>query len=445
MFYPDRLFRKLSLSIAIMSFLAVGAFADSQARMVRLSEVDGDVKVDRNAGQGMEKAFLNLPVIQGAKIATGKTGRAEVEFEDGSTLHLAPETIVTFTLLSLRDSGAKVSTLHLQEGTAYVNLAGSKIDEFSMTFGPETLALKSAVHLRVLMGDTDATVAVFKGEAEVSGASGSVQVAKNHTVDFDLLDKDKYTIAKQIVPEPFDDWDNEQAQYHERYMSSASAPAASPYGYGTSDLNYYGAYSTVPGYGLLWQPYLAGAGWDPFMSGAWAYYPGAGYSWVSGYPWGWTPYHSGNWAFVPGYGWGWQPGNWSGWSLTGVTNAPSGFQMPQAPSSGHGTIRITRGPEPSQMNRSGSKLSIPQNSAGLGLPRGSIKNFGELSQSVQKSGTVSTRLHLEPVGEAAVFWRSQSPVRPGMVGPPSSGMAAASHATQSSSSHSGSSSGHTTK
>jgi hypothetical protein len=272
-----------------------------------------------------------------------------------------------------------------------------------------------------------------------------VQVAKNHTVNFDLLEKDKYTTAKQIVPEPFDDWDNEQAQYHERYMNSASGSAASPYGYGTSDLNYYGAYSTVPGYGLLWQPYLAGAGWDPFMSGAWAFYPGAGYAWVSGYPWGWTPYHSGNWAFVPGYGWGWQPGNWSGWSLAGVTNAPSGFQMPQAPSSGHGTIRITRGPEPSQMNRSGSKLSIPQNSAGLGLPRGSIKNFGEFSQSVQKSGVVSTRLHLEPVGEAAVFWRSQSPARSGMVGPLSPGIAPAARAAQSSSAHSGTSSGHTSK
>jgi hypothetical protein len=444
-FCPDRLFRSLCVSIAILPLLAAAAFADSQARTVRLSEVDGDVKVDRNAGQGTEKAFLNLPIIQGAKIATGKTGRAEVEFEDGSTLHLAPDTIVTVTQLSLRDSGAKVSALHLQEGIVYVNIAGSKIDEFAMTFGRETLSLKSAAHLRVLMGDTDATVAVFKGEAEVSGGSGSVQVAKGHTVDFDLIDKDKYTTAKEIVPEPFDDWDNEQAQYHERYMSAASAPSASPYAYGTSDLNYYGAYSSVPGYGLLWQPYLVGSGWDPFMSGAWAFYPGAGYAWVSGYPWGWTPYHSGNWAFVPGYGWGWQPGNWSGWSLTGVTNAPSGFQMPQAPSSGHGTIRITRGPEPSQMGRSGSKLSIPQNSAGLGLPRGSIKNFGELSQAVQKSGVVSTRLHVEPVGEAAVFWRSQYPGRSGMVARPSAGMSLSSRAGQSSSAHVGSSSGHTSK
>ena len=37
----------------------------------------------------------------------------------------------------------------------------------------------------------------------------------------------------------------------------------------------------MPGYGMMWQPYLVGAGWDPFMNGAWTWYPGAGYAWIS--------------------------------------------------------------------------------------------------------------------------------------------------------------------
>ena len=82
----------------------------------------------------------------------------------------------------------------------------------------------------------------------------------------------------------------------------------SPYGYGVSDLNYYGAYSNVPGYGMMWQPYFAGVGWDPFMDGAWSWYPGYGYMFASAYPWGWMPYRYGNWTFVPGIGWMWQPG-----------------------------------------------------------------------------------------------------------------------------------------
>ncbi len=59
--------------------------------------------------------------------------------------------------------------------------------------------------------------------------------------------------------------------------STASRPSngyGSPYAYGASDLNYYGSFYNMPGYGMMWQPYLVGAGWDPFMNGAWMWYPG---------------------------------------------------------------------------------------------------------------------------------------------------------------------------
>ena len=50
----------------------------------------------------------------------------------------------------------------------------------------------------------------------------------------------------------------------------------------------------------FWQPYFVGAGWSPYANGLWALYPGAGYSFVSPYPWGWLPYHSGSWGFFWG-------------------------------------------------------------------------------------------------------------------------------------------------
>ncbi len=129
----------VSALLPIVTSLAVSAFADSQVRVVRLSEVQGDVKIDRNLGQGYEKAFLNLPITQGVKLQTKNGGRAEVEFEDGSTLRITPDTVIEFPQLSLRDSGAKVSGVHLQEGTAYVNFAGAKDDEFTLTFAHEKL------------------------------------------------------------------------------------------------------------------------------------------------------------------------------------------------------------------------------------------------------------------------------------------------------------------
>ncbi len=399
--------------------LTVPAFADSQARVVRLSEVQGDVQVDRNAGQGLEKAFLNLPITQGVKLQTGKDGRAEVEFEDGSTLRVTPETVITFPQLSLRDSGAKVSTVHLQEGSAYVNFAGSKDDEFTLTFAHEKLALAHSAHLRLEMGDADATLAVFNGEVQVQGDAGTVAVSKNHTAQFDLTDDDHYELAKSVEPDPFDAWDKEQNQYHQQYASN-SYSSYSPYAYGTNDLNYYGSFSNVPGYGNVWQPYFAGAGWDPFMNGAWAFTPGFGYGWVSGYPWGWTPYHYGSWVYLPTSGWGWLPGGtWTGWSTPRIVHPPANFLPPQPPSNlSHGTVLVNRGPVPVQLGRSFNRMEIAKNSAGLGIPRGGIKNLNQLSGTVQQQGFATARVHTAPVG---VSWWNGG----GFYGP---GPAAAGHA-----------------
>jgi len=379
--------------------LTLPAFADSQARVVRLSEVQGDVQVDRNAGQGLEKAFLNLPITQGVKLQTGKNGRAEVEFEDGSTLRVTPETVITFPQLSLRDSGAKVSTVHLQEGSAYVNFAGSKDDEFTLTFAHEKLALAHSAHLRLEMGDVDATLAVFNGEVQVQGDAGTVAVSKNHTAQFDLTDDDHYELAKSVEPDPFDAWDKEQNQYHQQYASN-SYSSYSPYAYGTNDLNYYGSFSNVPGYGNVWQPYFAGAGWDPFMNGAWAFTPGFGYGWVSGYPWGWTPYHYGSWVYLPTSGWGWLPGGtWTGFSTPRIVRAPANFLPPQPPSNlSHGTVVVNRGPVPVQLGRSVNRMEIAKNSAGLGIPRGGVKNLSELSSTVQQQGFATAKVHTAPVG-----------------------------------------------
>src|SRR5579885_3511365 len=111
----------------------------------------------------------------------------------------------------------------------------------SLAFGENTMTLKDSAHLRVVVDDTDAKVAVFKGDAEITSPSGNVEISKNHTADVELLFQDKCIVDKGVDPAPFDDWDKEQAQYHERYQNT-STMASSQYGYGASDLNYYGSY-----------------------------------------------------------------------------------------------------------------------------------------------------------------------------------------------------------
>src|ERR1700730_11931787 len=154
------LYSMVFLTAAASALLALPALADSQARIVRLSDVQGSVQIDKNTGIGFESAFLNLPITQGAEVRTHDRGRAEIEFEDGSTLRLAPNTTVQFSTLALNDAGKRVSVINLVEGMAYVNWLGK--DSFSMNFSREKISLDRAAHFRVDTSTEVANLDVFK-------------------------------------------------------------------------------------------------------------------------------------------------------------------------------------------------------------------------------------------------------------------------------------------
>ena len=121
-------------------------------------------------------------------------------------------------------------------------------------------------------------------------------VDKKKTLTFSLANPTAPALTKNVARGQCDDWDQNAIDYH-KLNAKSSAYGSLPNVSGLSDMNYYGSFVSVPGCGQLWRPYFASAIWDPFMNGTWAWYPGAGYSWVSPYPWGWTPYHYGSWSF----------------------------------------------------------------------------------------------------------------------------------------------------
>jgi hypothetical protein len=388
--------------LAVMS-----ASADSRARIVRLSNVQGDVQMDRSTGLGFEKAFLNMPLVQGSVLATKSDSRAEVEFEDGTTMRLTPKTTVEFTEMGLRDSGVHVTTIALKTGQIYMNyLAKQKADEFAIVFSQQKVTLTEAVHFRADVEDADAQIAVFKGELKVEGPGGQEQVGKNHSVTFDLKDNDKSAVADNVEEDPYDAWDKQQEKYHDRYASNKSYNDY-PYGYGVSDLNYYGSYSNVPGYGWMWQPYFAGAGWSPWADGAWMFYPGAGYTWVSGYPWGWAPYNYGNWVAVPGYGWMWQPGYGNGWfGNQGTTTPPNRSGMPTPPSSGTGIVVVGRGLTGGTTDPP-RRVVVQSGSAGFGVPRGT-NDLSKFSHQVQQEGFATIHTTAPNRGYSGAMWGGNS-------------------------------------
>jgi hypothetical protein len=377
-------FRLTLLTAAATALFALPALADSQARIVRLSDVHGSVQINKNTGTGFENAFVNLPITQGTELKTLNSGRAEIEFEDGSTLRLAPGSDLQFSTLGLNDAGKRISVINLVEGMAYVNWLGKSGDEFALSFSAEKISLARAAHFRLDSSAEAASLAVFKGDVEVEGPSGNVTVAKNKTATFNPANGDKYTLANNIVEAPLDSWDKESVSYHDRYAKNNS----SPYGYGASDLGYYGNYTNVPGYGTMWQPFFTGVGWDPFMDGAWSWYPGFGYMFASAYPWGWLPYRYGNWTLVPGFGWMWQGGGWN--NVLAVPHYAATTTVPVhslvAPTGSVNTVVVGKGGSTSTL--APSRLVLNSGSAGLGIPRGSLENLGHLNSQVAKNGSV---------------------------------------------------------
>ncbi len=380
-------FTMVLLAVAVCALLALPALADSQARIVRLSDVQGSVQIDKNTGLGFESAFLNLPIVQGSTVKTADRGRAEIEFEDGSTLHLTPNTTVEFGTLGLNDSGKRISVISLDEGMAYVNWLGKSGDQFTLNFSHQKISLDRAAHFRVETSPQIAKVAVFKGNVDVEGPAGKLAVEKKKTATFDADDNDKYTLAKNVEEEPLDSWDKDADSYHAQYARNNS----SPYGYGMSDLNYYGAYSNVPGYGMLWQPYFASVGWDPFMDGAWGFYPGFGFMFASAYPWGWMPYHYGNWMFLPGMGWMWQPGGWNSFSTVPRYSGtlPVNFH-PLVPPTAGGVKTVLVG-KAATGSTAFPHVVLHAGSAGIGIPRGSLDNLHQLNRQVSRSGFAYVR------------------------------------------------------
>jgi hypothetical protein len=376
--------------------------ANSKVRIVRLSEVKGEVQIDRKIGQGFGSAMANLPVTEGARLKTGN-GVAEVEFEDNSTVRLAPNSLIEFPQLELLPSGAKASAVNLVQGMVYVSLVNTKGNQFTLTFGQEKLNLPPDSHIRLDMTAAEAKLAVFHGDALVEGPTGSTDVGKNKTATFNLASQSEPTVAKSVAENTLDPWDHNAVDYHKSF-ANASSYGNSPYAYGINDMNYYGSFGGGCG-GSMWRPYFASANWDPYANGAFAYYPGAGYSWVSPYPWGWTPFHSGSWAFCQGIGWGWMPGGpWMGLANLGpMASAPAGVTRPrppnQPPSAGHPlVVPVNLKPLNTSSLDGHDKFVFRGDSAGLGVPRGTLGKLNGFSGQTAQHGMASTSVSFAPRG-----------------------------------------------
>jgi|GEM_PF-595261 len=83
------------------------------------------------------------------------------------------------------------------------------------------------------------------------------------------------------------------------------------------NLEPYGDWIEVEGYGYCWQPRDVDNDWRPYSDGRWVY-TDAGWTWDSDEPYSWAVYHYGRWARIDEVGWVWAPGTewgpaWVSW------------------------------------------------------------------------------------------------------------------------------------
>jgi len=317
-------------------------------RAIRLSYVEGKVRVTQGGQVLADPATANSPLFEGMQVSTGDDGRAEVQFEDGSVARISPDS--TLTLNVLRGEGPNGDAeMTLNSGLGYFELQGSnQSGQMSVHFGDAAITTSGFTVVRVKMDTPPGEVAVLSGNAHMEGANGGLlfDLHGGESVALNASDESHSVVSESIEPDSWDAWnsDRDQALTSEATTQTGAANNISPdqsQNPAWSDLDANGNWYDVPGQGYVWSPYDASnPGWDPYGNGNWMFTPGYGYVWVSGYPWGYLPYQCGAWNFYDGFGWGWAPGfgGCQPWWGTGLyigprfgNFLPGGYRPPRRP------------------------------------------------------------------------------------------------------------------
>jgi hypothetical protein len=358
-------FDVISVAALALSSLVFGLTAKAQdyshVRIVRLSLVEGDVQYQR-PGADWEDAKLNLPIQQGFRLQTAN-GYAEVEFEQGLTIRLANNSTLEFADLSLVDS-RRITKLNLSAGTAVVTAHLSRNDELSIAASGMQLAVPHSAEFRVDASPNDGWVTVFHGKINVESGARQVSLGSGHT-----LHENAELSSPEIVQSParddFDKWVSQRDQALSGAQSDGALQSGR-YTTGFADLDFFGTWGAIPGFGYGWQPYGAGLNWTPFVAGQWMFMGNTGWNWVSEEPWGWLPYHFGSWLNAPGVGWVWVPQGALSWQPATATWVRTNNQLGWTPTPAVPLKRL----KPSKSNTEPSRVVIL--AAGNG-PASSIK------------------------------------------------------------------------
>ncbi|HMG76102.1 MAG TPA: DUF6600 domain-containing protein [Pyrinomonadaceae bacterium] len=302
--------------------------AEALPYAARIQRVDGEVAFsDVRAGTGANEqwtaATVNQPFSEGDRIYTRDNARTSLAFSGRNFARLDPNTSLDCVSL-----GDRRTQLALRDGSAMFDVGYLQSDELFEVATPNGAIDFNQPGLYNVGFDRNGgvLVSVLSGLASVVGSGGSSQINKGEMLT--LLSQAASEVAlsrlnRQDAGYQVDDYYRYQYpnSYDGRY-SNYDAYLSDPYYYdpykrnvsykyvssnipGVNDLDYYGDWQNVDGYGNCWRPRVA-SGWVPYQQGQWTNNYPYGPTWVSSEPWGYAPYHYGRWANV-GNQWFWIP------------------------------------------------------------------------------------------------------------------------------------------
>src|ERR1035441_4870926 len=176
--------RKFGLAVmAAMLMAVVSAQATSHVRIVRLSYQDGKVQMSRGPGQGLERAILNSPIVEGSSVVTGTDGLAEVEFENNSAVRLGEATDVKFRQLLINDAGELINEVELVRGTMYFDTRFGKNNVYRVIAAGKTFVVPRKSQVRFMMNGDLVEVSVLGGEAQLQNNAELVRFEESMRID----------------------------------------------------------------------------------------------------------------------------------------------------------------------------------------------------------------------------------------------------------------------
>lgn len=330
----------LPLAVFVFAPFLIAQDAAPAARAVRLGMVQGEVKISQGNQVLADPAPANSPLFEGAQIATGNDGQAEIQFEDGSVARLSPNSAMTLAVL--RQQGNETEMV-LDGGLGYFELQPAGNGQTRVRFGDSVVTASGFTVVRIDLDNLPGALAVFSGNAHLERANSlSLDLHGGESVALSAESANAYNEAEGIEPNSWDAWNADrdralQSEYSAQTGATKDlAPNNNP---AWADLDAYGNWYNVPDQGYVWSPNEAASpGWDPYGNGDWMWTPGYGYTWVSGESWGYTPYQCGMWNYYNSFGWGWAPGSggcrpwWGtgGWKYR-IGIRPPGYRYPVRP------------------------------------------------------------------------------------------------------------------